>query len=586
MRNRYRFLAAGTAVILSFSQILLPVAATQVSEPVVSSSLDNNWPAGPSVSSEAAILIEAETGTILYEKNMHTQEYPASITKILTCLIATELCSLDEMVTFTEETLATIPYDSSRIWVDKDEALSMEDCLGAILITSANDVAAGVAEHIGGTLENFADMMNERAAELGCLNSHFVNAHGYHDDDHYTTAYDMAQIARAFFSNELLCTLSSERVFHIYPSDTQPDEIWESSKNQLLATRTYEYEYLVGSKTGYTDKSRQTLVSCAQKDGMKLICVVMKAESPEQYKDTISLFDFGFSNFTTVNIYDNDKTYVTADSSYGVDVADVLGDSSPLLNMDKDAFIVLPKTAEFGDVTSYITMASEKENRIATANYQYGTHDIGSAQIYMTSVPVSSEENAGELEQIPETPTESEETASPIYINIKKILLVLAAVIVLFSAIKYGSRYLSARRYERNPNLARRRMRHRFYGIRSLFAAVADAIQGILSNFKHIGRSSQVRRRYKERKPLTSVEYTRMSDHHYTTKPRFTSVSDKTSADSREKKRTSPKTESGRTVSASKQAEARRSQTVDFDLKSKARSEARQNYYKVTNDTK
>ncbi|MBR3808472.1 MAG: D-alanyl-D-alanine carboxypeptidase, partial [Lachnospiraceae bacterium] len=260
--------AALLIALLGFSQMVTPVRAGQVSEPVTSSSLDANWPSGPSTASETAILIEAETGTILYEKDAHKQMYPASITKLLTTLIAFEMCELDETVTFTYEALATIPYDSSRIWVDKDEYMSMEDCLAAILIMSANDVAAGVAEHIAGELDAFADIMNERAKKLGCLNSHFVNSHGYHDPDHYTTAYDMAQIGRVFFENELLCSFARERNFKHGPTDGQPDPINEWNKNKLLPTREYEYEYLVGTKTGYTSDAGQTLISCAQKDGL------------------------------------------------------------------------------------------------------------------------------------------------------------------------------------------------------------------------------------------------------------------------------------------------------------------------------
>ena len=302
MKSLKKGLAATLLSVTAFTQILTPVQAGHVSEAVTSSSLDANWPSGPSVNSQAAILIEAETGTILYEKNIHQKMYPASITKTLTTLIAYEQCELDEQVTFTQATLNTIPYDSSRIWVDRGNYMNMEDCLAAILIMSANDVAAGVAEHIGGTLDAFADIMNERAEELGCLNTHFVNAHGYHDPDHYTTAYDMAQIGRAFFDVDQLCTLAKERNFKHGPTDGQPKPINEWNQNKLLATRAYEYEYLVGSKTGYTSDAGQTLISCAQKDGLKLICVVLNAASPNQYKDTISLFDFGFSNFTTLNI--------------------------------------------------------------------------------------------------------------------------------------------------------------------------------------------------------------------------------------------------------------------------------------------
>ncbi len=497
MRRLYNGVSAILISVFSFSLFLSPAQAGHVTQAVTSSSLDANWPAGPSISSETAILIEATTGTILYEKDAHRQMYPASITKILTTLIATEMCELDERVTFTEEALATIPFDSSRIWVDRGNYMNMEDCLKAILIMSANDVAAGVAEHIGGTLEAFADIMNERAAKLGCLNSHFVNAHGYHDFDHYTTAYDMAQIGRVFFENDLLCTFAKERNFRHGPVEGQPKPINEWNSNKLLATRAYEYEYLVGSKTGYTSDAGQTLISCAQKDGMKLICVVMKATSPGQYEDTVTLFDFGFSNFTTANIYDNDKTYVSTDSSYGMDVVDVFGNSSPLLNMDRNSIIVLPKTASFTDTTSYITMAGEDENCMATAHYQYGTHDIGTAQIYVTATNTQIHENPGELEQIEEAVPVKPEEESTIYVNIKKIAIYTVPSALIIIIIFWLWRFIMAHKHTKNPALSRRRPR--FWGIKRIFISFVRGLQAIVGNFENMIANIATRTRYKKR---------------------------------------------------------------------------------------
>lgn len=504
-----------------FSQITVPVRANHVSEAVTSSSLDANWPGGPSVASETAILIEAETGTILYQKDAHKQMYPASITKILTTLIAYEMCELDETVTFTYEALSTIPYDSSRIWVDKGEYMSMEDCLAAILIMSANDVAAGVAEHIAGDLDAFADIMNERAKELGCLNSHFVNSHGYHDPDHYTTAYDMAQIGRVFFENELLCSLARERNFKHGPTDGQPDPIDEWNQNKLLATRSYEYEYLVGSKTGYTSDAGQTLISCAQKDGLKIICVVMNAVKPDQYKDTVTLFDWGFSNFTTANIYDNDKTYVSADSSYGMDVVDVLGDSAPLLNMDRESIVVLPKTASFSDVTSYITMATEEENCMAIAHYQYGTRDVGTAQIYVTAHTGSLQDASGLLEQMEELPPVVEEETSPIYVNIKKIALYVVPSVLGVILIFWGYRLFMTHRREKNPTLSKRRINHRFVGVRNLFISFVQGLQAIGCLIESKIKSVATRSRYKKRNPVYTPTY---SSSRKTNRRRSTSV--------------------------------------------------------------
>ena len=496
-----RGVAALVVSAIGFSQVLMPVQAGHVDQAVTSSSLDANWPSGPSVSSEAAILIEAETGTILYEKNAYQQMYPASITKILTTLIAYETCELDETVTFTQEALATIPYDSSRIWVDRGEYMSMEDCLAAILIMSANDVAAGVAEHIGGTLEAFADIMNKRAEELGCLNSHFMNSHGYHDPEHYTTAYDMAQIGRAFFEIDLLCTFAKERNFKHGPTEGQPDPIDEWNQNKLLATRTYEYEYLVGSKTGYTSDAGQTLISCAQKDGMKLICVVMNAVKPEQYKDTISLFDFGFSNFTTANISENDTTYVSAESSYGMDVTDVLGDSTPLLSMNKDAIIVLPKTASFADTTSYIAMNTEEENCMAVAHYQYGTHDIGNVQIYVTATADAVQESEGALDQIVETaPVEEPEETAPVFVNLLHIVLYIAGAALAIFILFVVYRLYMNHRNTRTPSVTgKRRSSSSLNGLKTVFISFAQFLQALWYFIIGCFTSASKRKRYKKR---------------------------------------------------------------------------------------
>ena len=158
----------------------------------------------PDVIAESAILMDARSGAILYEKNIHTQRYPASITKLLTCLVAKKNSELSDVVTFSKEAVFGIERRSSNIGIDVGETLTMEECLYAILLESANEVASAVAEHVGGSIEGFTRMMNEEAASLGCTDSNFVNANGLPDDNHYTSAYDMALIAQAFFADEKL----------------------------------------------------------------------------------------------------------------------------------------------------------------------------------------------------------------------------------------------------------------------------------------------------------------------------------------------------------------------------------------------
>jgi len=255
----------------------------------------------PAVEAESAILMDAQTGTTMFEKDIYTKRYPASITKILTCLVARKHAQLDDVVTFSNEAVFGIERNSSNIGIDVGETMTMEECLYAILLASANEVASAVAEHVGGSVEGFATLMNEEAKLLGCKNSNFVNANGLPDENHYTTAYDMALITRAFFADEVLTEMAGSVFYHINATATQPDEIDLQNHHRMLVGcrygSKYSYEYTLGGKTGYTDVARQTLVTCAQKDDMRLICVVLKDETPGHYVDTTNLFEYGFANF-------------------------------------------------------------------------------------------------------------------------------------------------------------------------------------------------------------------------------------------------------------------------------------------------
>lgn len=357
-----------------------------------------NWPVGPVVSADAAILIEADTGTILYAKNIHKKEYPASTTKILTTLIASERCSLDETVTFSHDAVFDNPPGSSGIAMDVGQTLTMEQCLNAILIRSANEVSFAVAEHITGTTDwsVFSELMNERAAELGCLNSHFSNPNGLPDDNHYTTAYDLAMIGRAFFANEMLCRISLTRRLEIPASDTIPVAKIENNGMQIIPGGTYAYPYLIGCKSGYTNVSRSSLVSCAEKDGMKLICAVLRDENPLQYEDTISLFNYGFSNFDKVNVSQSETKYTMNDVDLAYGGTDIFGSTRPLLALNRDDNIILPRTASLDDVDSTVSYDTGTDDWVALIRYTYHGADIGSVRVSIAAAPESSLPDGGE----------------------------------------------------------------------------------------------------------------------------------------------------------------------------------------------
>lgn len=402
----------------------------------IQSNQTENWPEGPATGAEGAILLEANTGTVLYAKNIHEKLYPASTTKLMTCLLAAENCSMDEIVTFSHDAVFSIEAGSSNIAIDEGQAMPMEECLYGILVASANEVANAVAEHVAGSREAFADMMNEKAEELGCEDTHFVNPHGLFDEDHYTSAYDLALIAKAFFQNELLSKIGNTPSYHFIATADQPDDFVVRNKHQLI-TGAIAYDGIKGGKTGYTDEARQTLVTCAEKNGMKLICVVMKEESPEQFNDTVKLLDYGFNNFTVANVAENETKYDIDNTGFFHTSYDVFGNSQPILSLNQDSYLILPKTVDFEELTSEISYDTAGENEVARINYYYHTVYVGTASVELTSEEHTtydfSSEALGNGALLASGPEGSE--LNVIFINIKIVLLVIVIVAVLLILI-------------------------------------------------------------------------------------------------------------------------------------------------------
>ena len=429
-----------------------------------------NWPAGPAIGAESAILIEAQTGTILYAKNIHQREYPASTTKILTTLIATERCQMDEIVSFSHDAVFDTPRDSSHIAMDVGQELTMEQCLNAILIRSANEVSYAVAEHITGTTDwqVFAGIMNERAAELGCQDSHFANPNGLPDDDHYTSAYDLAMIGKAFFANEMLCKITLSRRMEFPATDKLPMGKLEVNHMQIVPGGSYAYEYLVGCKTGYTDDARSCLVSCAEKDGLKLICVVMRDESPNHYEDTISLFEYGFSNFERVNVAQTETKYNIDNTGLFYSGNDIFGSSRPFLSLNKEDFIVLPRTIPFEEVSSSISYEAADESQAAVISYSYQEVPLGTVRVDFNADSQEPSIFDMEGEERAAAPDQNDGDDSVIFVNVRFLLIgaaVLAGLLLLWLIV-----HLILKNYNFSPRSGRRgwrkRNRHRRRGSR------------------------------------------------------------------------------------------------------------------------
>jgi len=258
--------------------------------------------------SESCILIDASNGMILYQKDPHRIIYPASTTKILTTLLAIEYGKFDEIITHSHNAIYNIGPGSSHIGMREGEQITLWQALEGIMLESANEVCMAVAEHIGGSVENFVDMMNKKAKEVGATDSHFNNPHGFHDDNHYTTAYDMAMIMKEAIKHEEFVKLISTVSSKIPPTNIVDEIRYLNNSNKMLKTWSpYYYENIVGSKTGFTDEAGNTLVSYAEKDGIKLIASVMKDKGVGTYTDTKTLFEYGFSQYDERQIFNTSQ---------------------------------------------------------------------------------------------------------------------------------------------------------------------------------------------------------------------------------------------------------------------------------------
>ncbi|OPJ55573.1 D-alanyl-D-alanine carboxypeptidase family protein [Alkalithermobacter paradoxus] len=289
-----------------FLLILLPILM------LFSNSLVSFAYTSPHISAEAGILIEYETGTILYEKNAHQKMYPASTTKVITALLVLENANLDDKVVIDYD-LGYI--DGSSMYLKKGESFTVKELLECLLIKSANDSAVALANHISGSVEEFSKLMNKRAKELGCKNSNFTNPNGLPDPNHYSTAYDLALFAKEAMKHDVFREIVKTPYLRIPPTEQTPNERVFRNSNRLLwgqggrntmdykgKTVDIKYDVIDGIKTGYTNLARQCLISTGEKDGIRVISVVLKTEGKNVYIDTRTLIDYGIDNYKLENV--------------------------------------------------------------------------------------------------------------------------------------------------------------------------------------------------------------------------------------------------------------------------------------------
>lgn len=346
------------------------------------------WPGNVSIQADGGIVMDADTGTVLYGKNMNQQYYPASITKILTALIVLERCDLDEMVSFSHDDVYNVEAGSSNAGIDEGDVLTVRDCLYALMLASANESANALACHISGTREKFAELMNEKAASLGCTGSHFANPSGLNDENHYTTAHDMALIAREAIKNPEFLSINGTRSYQLAPTKRTPEGGYVANHHKMLnKNEAVYYPGAFAGKTGYTTLAGNTLVTCAKKNDMTLIAVVLNGHQ-SHYPDTKALFDFGFRNFQSLKALDFETKYKSLDND--MTISGMTSGDSISLALDTSGRVVIPKSADFTDTASALSYELDRSapsDAVACIQYTYGDRPVGT--VYLCSKGLS-----------------------------------------------------------------------------------------------------------------------------------------------------------------------------------------------------
>lgn len=285
----------------------------------------------PMIYSPSAILIDSNTGDVLYEKNSNAIMFPASTTKVLTAIIALENCSLNEKTVASEPAISSIKSGYTNANIQIGEELTIEDLLYALMLKSANEAANVIAEYVGGSIENFVNIMNAKAIELGCTSTHFVNANGVHDDNHYTTASDLAKITRYCMQNKLFRHIVSTEEYTLPATEQYPlgDRVLKNTNSLMNVDSPYYYPYVIGGKTGFTSQAKNCMIAMSEKDGLELISIVFHAESTEdgrsaRYLDTISLLDYGNNNFMQYAVQKSDTDEISNESNAEDSVSETL----------------------------------------------------------------------------------------------------------------------------------------------------------------------------------------------------------------------------------------------------------------------
>ena len=397
-----------------------------LSIPTITYSQDEVLPEFPTLESEYVVLMDADSGEVLYQNNGDAKCHPASTTKLLTALIAVENSSMKDIVTYSQAAVKSVGYGDANASISVGEELTMEQSLYCLMLRSANDAAYGIAEHVGGNISTFASMMNEKAASFGATGTHFTNPSGLTDEFHYTTPYDMALIGRACFNNKTLMNIISyPKMYTIGPTNKSKFTRYYTHRYQMLKGGNFEYEHSCGGKTGYTDAAGNCLVSFAQKGDMRLVCVIMNSSESGRYHDTAKLFDYYFDNYHKVYLDDYDNG-ISFDSVDVLKMATSLhSKDSVSLSFGSGAYLLLPNKADTSSLKSIVTYADSpayfgEKGGFACISFYYNQLNVGTLTVFAKTT--STDEIPGINGVVPYPPPGYIDDVPVTYINLMYVI--------------------------------------------------------------------------------------------------------------------------------------------------------------------
>ena len=458
MKIKSMLISGGLALVLLVSSFSMTGKAADIQEiPAeevdsvynmqVDSNTWENWARGPHIYSESGIVMDMDTGSILYAKNIDDKHYPASITKVMTALVALQNYEMDETVKFTWDDIGFLEYGDAHIAIKEDEEVSMEDCMYGMLLASANEVSHALGAHMEGGYEAFLAEMNRVSAEIGCTNSNWMNTHGLHDPEHYTTVRDMAIIGSEVFQYEKFREITGTYQ-HIIPETAMTNEVRYVHQNHKMIREGHQhyYEYCVGGKTGYTDQALTTLVTFATKDDMNLVAVVMRTHGGgnNAYQDTRAMLDYAFESFQ--------KTPITVEMMGNENVDAVSANSC----------LTLPEGVTVEQLTCTFTEPTELEDMTGEVVFYYGDTPVGEAEATITEAyykqlhNIKDEESKQEKDETPK-----EKKGMPIILKV--IVGILFVGVVLFAALTIYVVY-RRKQLEKKRRLRRRKYLREKYG--------------------------------------------------------------------------------------------------------------------------